>query len=700
MPQGFEQANRLIAVDTPLGADRLTLRSFTGTEAISQLFRFQLEMTSDDPEINFDQIVGQQVTVRVTLADGSSKRYFNGHVSRFTQLPGEERLAHYQAVVVPWLWFLTRTADCRIFQEKTVPEIIKQVFGDFGFHDFEDQTQGHYDTWDYCVQYRETACDFVMRLMEQEGIFFFFRHEESKHVLVMGDAPSAHKPCPNQPSVSSERVTGPGYDRENDVILRWEYRQKLRTGKYASTDYNFETPGTSLLAKLDSSINQGGNQRYEVFDYPGEYEKRNQGETQVRLRIEEQELSHIVVHGDGNCRDFSAGLRFDLTDHERQDQNGPYVLTSVTHKAHSGTFYTGQLEEGAVYANNFTCIPHSVPFRPPRTTAKHLVQGPQTAVVVGPGGEEIYTDKYGRVKVQFHWDRRGNADEKSSCWMRVSQPWAGKNWGGMWIPRIGQEVVVSFLEGDPDRPIITGRVYNAEEMPPYKLPDNQTMSTMKSRSSKGGGGFNELRFEDKKDKEQVFIHAERNMDVRVKKDRFETVIADSHLGVGGDQLEEISGDRHLHVKGDQNQKVDGTVSMNAGMDMQEKAGMNYALESGMDMHLKAGMNVVIEAPVTLTLKCGSNFVSLNPAGVFITGTMVMINSGGSPGTGAGSSPQAPKAPTEADNAEPGGKSAPPPKPPGVKPVPPPEPGSYSPAAAVLKQSAQSGVPFCEICSRT
>ena len=462
MPQGFEQANRLIAVDTPLGADRLSLRSFTGTEAISQLFRFNLEMTSDDPEINFDQIVGQKVTVRVTLADGSSKRFFNGHVSRFTQLPGEERLAHYQAEVVPWLWFLTRTANCRIFQEMTVPDIIQQVFKDFGFQDFENQLQRQYETWEYCVQYRETACGFVMRLMEQEGIFFFFRHEDGKHVLVMGDSPTANKPCPNQPSVRYERVSGSGYDREDDVILRWDYQQELRTGKYAATDYNFETPSTSLLAKLDSSINQGGNQRYEVFDYPGEYEKRNQGEAQVRLRIEEQELSHILVSGESNCRDFSAGLRFELTDHERQDQNGPYVLTSVTHSAHSGTFYSGQVEEGAGHANSFTCIPHSVPFRPPRMTVKHLALGPQTAVVVGPSGEEIYTDKYGRVKVQFHWDRLGNHDEKSSCWMRVSQPWAGKNWGGMWIPRIGQEVIVDFLEGDPDRPIITGRVYNAE----------------------------------------------------------------------------------------------------------------------------------------------------------------------------------------------------------------------------------------------
>ncbi|HSW48936.1 MAG TPA: type VI secretion system tip protein TssI/VgrG, partial [Bryobacteraceae bacterium] len=469
----FTQAERLIAVETPLGPDTLLLRSFSGTEGLSRLFQFQLDLLSEDPAINFDDIIGQNITVRIALADGESERFLNGHVSRFLQLPPEGRLAHYQAEMVPWLWFLSRASDCRIFQEKSIPDVIEQVFQDFGFTDFENQLQKSYPPWEYCVQYRETALNFVARLMEQEGISYFFRHEQGKHVLVMADASSAYKPCPNQSAARYEHVTGRGHDRPQDVVFRWRCQQEMRPGKYALTDYNFETPSTSLLSTVESRIDQGGNHRFEIFDYPGEYEKRSEGEALVDTRIEEQEAPHTIVFGDSNCRAFASGFRFELSEHDRDDQNGEYLLTSITHSAHSGSFYSSGSGRGASYANTFTSIPYSVAFRPPRSTPRPLVQGPQTAVVVGPKGEEIHVDKYGRVKVQFPWDRRGEYDEKSSCWIRVSQPWAGKNWGGVWLPRIGQEVIVDFLEGDPDRPVITGRVYNAEEMPPYELPGYQ-----------------------------------------------------------------------------------------------------------------------------------------------------------------------------------------------------------------------------------
>ncbi len=639
MPETYTQADHLIAVDTPLGPDKLLLRSFSGTEGVSQLFHFQLDLLSEDPDINFDQIVGQKVTVSIKLADGSSERYFSGHVSRFAQLPGEPRLARYQADVVPWLWFLTRTADCRIFQNEKVPDIVQQVFQDFGFTDFETQLQGKYDPWEYCVQYRETACNFVMRLMEQEGIFFFFRHEKGKHVLVMADQSSAHKPCPNAASVRYEHVVGRGYKREEDVILRWRRQQELRPGKYALTDYNFEMPNTGLLSNVDSQINQGGNRRFEIFDYPGEYEKRDQGEAQVKLRIEEQELPHDVIRGDGNCRAFCSGFRFGLTDHERQDQNAQYVLTEITHSAHSGGFHSQEAGEGASYSNSFTCTPFSAPFRPPRRTAKHLVQGPQTAVVVGPKGEEIYTDKYGRVKVQFYWDRRGNNDEKSSCWIRVSHPWGGKNWGAISIPRIGQEVVVDFLEGDPDRPIITGRVYNADQMPPYDLPANQTQSGIKSRSSKGGGGYNELRMEDKKDAEMFSVHAQKDMETFVLNDSKEAIGRDRELNVKRNQTEIVGGDKHSVVEGEHRQDVDGDWSLSVGGARDEKVGTKFAIDAGQEIHLKAGMKVIIEAGVQVTLKGPGGFVDIGPSGVTIQGTMVLINSGGAAGSGSGSSPK-------------------------------------------------------------
>jgi type VI secretion system secreted protein VgrG len=353
------------------------------------------------------------------------------------------------------------------------------------------------------------------------------------------------------------------------------------------------------------------------------------------------------------------------------------LLIDVQHSATVGESYTGSADgaEGH-YSNHFTCIPFTVPFRPQRTTPKPFVQGPQTAVVVGPSGEEIYTDKYGRVKVQFFWDREGEQDENSSCWVRVSQPWAGKNWGALNIPRIGQEVIVEFLEGDPDRPIITGRVYNAEQMPPYTLPDNMTRTTFMSRSTQGGtsSNYNEFRIEDKTGSEQVFIHAEKDMDVRVKNDSREFVGNDRSLIVKGDQKEEVDGEQHIQITNDQCEKVGGDASLNVtgnenvqigqnmslqvGQNLQEKSGQNFAHEAGMEIHLKAGMNIVIEAGMELTIKASGSFINIGPSGVAISGPMVLINSGGAAGSGSGSSPQSPKdpkAPDEADDGSKGGK---------------------------------------------
>ena len=308
--------------------------------------------------------------------------------------------------------------------------------------------------------------------------------------------------------------------------------QELRTGKYSLTDYNFETPSANLLADEPTVVSVGGNSKFEIYDYPGEYLNRSQGKTLAGVRMQEEEAGHLVATGSSDCRAFTSGYKFKLADHYRQDMNVPYVLTEVQHEASVGSSYSlGDHGAGEHYSNHFTCIPADTPFRPPRITPKPFVQGPQTALVVGKSGEEIWVDKYGRIRVQFYWDRQGKKDEKSSCWIRVSQPWAGKNWGSMWIPRMGQEVIVDFLEGDPDRPLITGRVYNAEETVPYTLPDHQTVSTFKSRSSKGGGddNYNEIRFEDKKGSEQIFINAEKDMDLRVENDSREFVGSNRHL---------------------------------------------------------------------------------------------------------------------------------------------------------------------------
>jgi len=684
----YTQENRIIKIDTPLGPDVLLLQSFTGQEGISRLFRFQLDLLSEtNSSIAFQDILGQRVAITIALP-GHRERYFSGFVNHFAQSARDPRFTYYQMEVVPWLWFLSRTADCRIFQNKTIPDIITKVFADLGFTDFRSALQGTYEPREYCVQYRETALNFVSRLMEQYGIFYFFEHERDKHTLVLADSPSVHQPCPEQPRVRYTYVTGALEDE--DSITHWAVRQELRPGKYALTDYNFETPATDLSANVSSNVRVGGNERFEIYDYPGEYLRRAQGDSLVQIRMEEEEAPHLVARGASTCRAFTSGYRFNLTDHYRRDMNTAYLLTEIHHTASVGGSYHGA-EGGAPenYSNHFTSIPHSVPFRPPRITPRPIVQGPQTAVVVGKSGEEIWVDKYGRVKVQFHWDRESQADESSSCWIRVSQLWAGKGWGAMWIPRIGQEVIVDFLEGDPDQPIITGRVYNAVQTTPYTLPGEQTKSTIKSYSSKGGGGFNEIRFEDKKGSEQVFIHAQNRQDIRVGGSAYETIGDERHLIVEKDQLELVKGDLHLHVKGDRNEKVDGTTSLIVGTDQQEKVGMKHALEAGQEIHLKAGMKVVIEAGLQLTIKGPGGFVDIGPAGVTIQGTLVNINSGGAAGAGSGCSPATPKDPKEAATARPGQASQPPPR------RQRPTPASYSPAALVLREAAQNGTPLCD-----
>lgn len=691
MPE-YSQETRIIAVQTPLGDDVLLLQKLTGVEGVSRLFTFHLDLLSEDASIAFNDIVGQRVTITIHLANDEN-RYINGFVSRFTQSGRDIRFAHYQAEVVPWLWFLTRNANCRIFQDKSPVEIIKQVFTDLGFSgDFKDKTTGSYPTREYCVQYRETDFNFVSRLMEEYGIFYYFEHEVTKHKLVLADATSAHQPCPNQATAifdNTARLLG------EERITAFEIGQELKTGECSTSDYNFETPLMDLNVSEPTVFTVANNGTFELYDYPGIYTKKPEGEQVVKVRMQEQEASHMTGNGESTCGAFTPGYRFDLQEHYRRDLNQSYVLTEVEHEANCGSsYYTNQAEVEETYTNEFSVIPYSVPYRPDRTARRPFVQGPQTAVVVGPGGEEIYVDKYGRVKVQFFWDREGKANENSSCWVRVSQLWAGKNWGAMWIPRIGHEVIVDFLEGDPDRPLITGRVYNADHMPPYTLPDEKTKSTIKSYSSKGGGGYNEIRFEDKKGSEQIFIHAERNQDIRIKSNLMENVGYNTNLTVGYHQKEKIKGDKHLKVEGDHNQEICGSESLKVGQNLQEKVGQNFAVDAGTEIYLKAGMNLVIESGTTLTLKVGGNFINLNAGGIFIKGTMVMLNSGGAAGSGSGCSPDPPKDPDEADTAEPGYASGPPPSYGAKKTVTPPS--SYSPAALVLKSAAQSGAPFCDI----
>ena len=585
------QATRQIAIDTPLGEDVLILRSFQGHEAISKLFAFELDLVSEEPSIKYDDIVGQAVTIRVTLADGSSSRYWNGYVSRFVQAGRDSNVAVYHATVVPWLWFLDQTTDCRIFQNKTAPDIIKQIFQEYGYSDFTLKLYGDFVKRDYCVQYRESDFNFVSRLMEEEGIFYFFEHEHGKHTLILGNDPAAHQACPNQSSARYEG-TGGGW-QDDDVVLQWLQEQEVRPGSFTSTDYNFETPTANML----SSVNGKG--KWEIYDFPGEYTKRADGDKLVKIRLQEQQTPKCVARGTSDCRAFGVGYKFKLTDHYRDDLNQEYILTALRHSAHHNLgLSSGSGDTNPAYENSFECVPSSIPIRPARRTPVPVVQGCQTAVVVGPDGEEIFTDKYGRVKVQFHWDREGKKNENSSCWVRVSYPWAGKAWGGVQIPRIGQEVIVDFIEGDPDRPIITGRVYNAGQMPPWDLPGKKSISGYKSNSTKGGGGYNELSFDDTKGTELIQVHGQYDMDTKIEHDERRHVVNNRTKNVDVDETSTIGNNR--------TEKVGKNEQITIGVDRTESVGANEKISIGSNRTETVGANESITVALTRTRNVGIN----------------------------------------------------------------------------------------------
>lgn len=584
------QTDRSIAISTVLGGDALLLRSLEGTEAVSNCFGFTLGLLSENDAINLEDLVGTRATVAITDADGTA-RCWNGYISRFTQGTRERVLTEYTAQLVPWLWFLTLRTDSRIFQEMTVRDIVTDVFSRAEFHDFEWRTQGTCRTRDYCVQYQETDFDFVSRLLEDEGICYFFEHTADKHVLVLADDASAYKPCAGQESVRYATSRG-GFLRE-DRITEWKAGRAFCTSGVSLADFNFTTPKTDLTVSVE------GDNAFQTYHYPGGYPVRGEGQSLVDVRSEELRSRLETIDGTSTCRAFRAGTRFDLLDHYRTDFNRPYVITRVRHAAFEGGYDIGvgrSSSDGSRYTNDFVCIPASVAFRPERRTWRQRVDGCQTATVVGPSGSEIYTDEYGRVKVQFHWDRQGQRNERSSCWIRVAQAWAGAGWGAVAIPRIGQEVVVDFLEGDPDRPIIVGTVYNAAQMPPYKLPANGDMTGIRSNTTKGGNGYNEVAFRDKESEELIRIHAQGDMHVTVRRDVAEQFERN--------HAELVTGERYLKAR-----------------------------------------RIILEAEDEICIKVGGNHVQISSSGVNVEGKMVDVNCG-HPASNTGIAALKPEAPRD------------------------------------------------------
>lgn len=588
------QKNRKIQVFTPLKENTLLFYQMHGSEQLSEPYLYNLELLSESSTINPEALLGESVTIGLEL-DNNKWRYFNGFVSRFGQYGNQGGYHHYRAEVRPWLWFLTRASNCRIFQNQTAPDIIKQVFRDQGFTDFESKLNASYSSREYCVQYRETDFNFVSRLMEEEGIYYYFSHDNGKHTLVLIDDNNAHVEYPGYQNIPYYAELRADLARL-DHVHEWGFAREVQPGAYELTDYDFKKPKANLKVKSQLKESHTHSER-EFFDYPGRYTETGAGDNYVRQRIEEQHARFERSEGQANARGLSVGYAFKLQDHPRDDQNKKYLVVSAEYHLKLDEYFSNSTggDPEQPYTCSFTALDNARPFRPSRSSLKPLVHGAQTAVVVGPSGDEIYTDQYGRVKVQFHWDRYGKKDQDSSCWVRVAHPWAGKNWGMVAIPRIGHEVVIEFLEGDPDQPLIIGSVYNADMMPPYALPANATQTGIKSRSSKGGGGdnFNEIRLEDKKGSEEMYFHAEKDQNILVENDRNEEIDRDRTLLVKRDKSETVERNKVVHVAGNHSENIDGAMSIVVGQTLTETVLINYAETVGGAMELTVGAALAI-----------------------------------------------------------------------------------------------------------
>jgi type VI secretion system secreted protein VgrG len=641
----FEQTDRPMKLTTPLGPNALILVGLEGLEAISRLFHFELKTVWVDNSklLPFDQLLGKKVAAEISSL--KNKRYFSGIVSKVTQHERDEDFTYYSLEVVPELWLLDRKLCSRTFQHINVPDILKKLFTGL---DVAYQIDGTFEPREYCVQYRETDLAFASRLMEEEGIYYFFKHSSSGHQLVLANTPQSHPALPYLPTVTWEESAHASM--EADRVFDWSKGQEIRSGKFTAWDHKFEMPTKHLEASktiMDSvtvgtvthKLKVANNDSLELYDYPGGYASRFDGVNKsggeqasslqhifadnkrtVEIRMQAEALPSLFIQGKGVHAGFTAGHTFDLTHH--YSDNGKFVLTSVRHSAEQPVSADTAQEEFK-YTNGFACIPSALPFRPPRVTPVPSVRGVQTATVVGPAGEEIFPDKYGRVKVQFHWDREGTDDVNSSCWVRVATFWAGTQWGAVHIPRIGQEVIVDFLEGDVNQPIVVGSVYNADMMPPWALPANKTVSGVKSRSSPQGGSdnFNMLSFEDKKGSELVSVQAEKDLKTLVKNDESREVDNDRTTVIKHDETQTVTNNETITVE-QGNQTIElkqGNQSTTLDMGNQ-----SLAIKMGNQTNKLDLGKIETEAMQSIELKVGQSSIKIDQMGVTIKGMMISI----------------------------------------------------------------------------
>ncbi len=571
----YRQKDRIARIDCVLGEDALLLQGLSGREAVSEPFEFSLELASQHPSIELRSLIGTPMGITIRVENGT-RRHLHGIVARFEHVGSDGRLCYYRAAIVPWLWLLTQRYDSRIFQDRSVPEIVGEVFEGLADSDFLDQTKEGYPRRDYCVQYRETDFNFVSRLLEEAGIGYYFSHEEKRHQLVLFD----HNGSLKRSAQGSAVYSGARDLGRRGSIWSWRETESLRPGHFALGDYDFQQPSTDLGVSAASVDLKATDDSLELYDFPGRYASISEGAERVRTWSQRSEADAHRAFSESDCAHFAAGTWFKLEGHPHPSLVRDYLLTAVEHRLEQ-PLTTGNVT-AAPYSNRVECIPKSLPYRPPLRARKPQVVGVQSAVVVGPPGKELHVDRLGRVKLKFHWDRAPHRDETSSCWVRVSQPWAGRRWGGIHLPRIGQEVIVDFIDGDPDRPIVTGRLYNAEQMPPYPLPESAHISGFKTASQPGSSGHNELAFEDSRGHELLRLRAQRDM--------------------------------QTHVENDQTLVV--------GNNRSEHVGQVYRLTGDARIEIVAGASTIHLDPTRMLLESNGNTILIDAAGVFINGERV------------------------------------------------------------------------------
>ena len=577
----ISQDTRLGSLQTDLGKDKLALVRFAGTEAMSELFEFHVEAISNEHNIDFDKLLGTNCVVSIGSGYQGVKRHFHGALVEARWNGKTAELSSYQLVMRPWFWLLTRTLNCRIFSDKSAPKIINEVLGHYGFAKFKVKTTHDYPTMEYCVQYRESDFAFVSRLMEEFGIYYFFDHSEGEHTMILADTISLHEPKVGGADLSyySSDLRG---TREEDSLHEWVPGRSLRTGKVALNDYNYGKPKDDLLAEKEAA-SKYANGQLEHYDYPGRYIEKSDGRNLANVLLEGEQAKDKVHSAAGNAVSCSAGRLINLAKHDEATLNKEYLTLRASHSyRHEG--YRSGGGNGADYSGAYEFQPSDVPFRAPRVTPKPLIYGPQTAFVVSEVDDKC------RIKVQFHWER----DKKASRYVRIGHGWAGKRWGDLKIPRVGMEVIVEFLEGDPDQPLVTGTVYNAENEPPYDLPSNKWVSGTKSRSYDQSSGYNEFIFKDQPGHEVVQLHAEKDMDGTIKHNETRSVGNNSSLTIGNNSSIKVGNSSDVMIGSNRNETI--------------------------------GASWLVTAGTNITFTCGASSMVMTPASIIITSPMIAVTS--------------------------------------------------------------------------